>query len=79
MNQIETISVNFEGNKKHKIEDAFKIVKETIKKYNENNYKVVSVTPLTSSDYYSDDTENKSFGYGYSFTSAIIIVFEKKE
>jgi hypothetical protein len=52
MNQIETIRVDFEGNKKQKIEDAFKIVKETIKKYNENNYKVVSVTPLTSSDYY---------------------------
>ena len=62
-----------------KNEQLYKNIRAYIEKYNKENYKVVSVTPLTSSNYHSDDTENKSFGYGYSFTSAIIIVFEKKE
>ena len=77
MNRVEFVKVDLEGNYDHTLREAFEKVKRVIEDFNDQGYKVVTVTPLTGSDNYYDDTENRSYGYGYSFTTGILIVFEE--
>ena len=77
MNKTVLVKINLENNKEADLTEAYDKVYNIIQKHNELGYKVVSVTPLTASDYTYDDADSKSYGYGYSFTNGIIIVFEK--
>jgi len=79
MNKTVLIDVDMDGSYKYKLQEAFKKVDKTIVKYNSDGYKVVSMLPLIAGDYEINEEENKSYGYGYSFTSGIIIVFEEIE
>lgn len=77
MNKTVLVKVDLEDNYSHKLDEAFQHVDEIINENNNQGFKVVSLTPLTASGNFFDDSENKSYGYGYSFTTGIIIVFEK--
>lgn len=77
MNITVLVKVDLEDNHSNKLDEAFNNVDREIKEQNSNGYKVVSVTPLTASGKDYDDTENQSYGYGYSFTTGILIVFEE--
>ena len=77
MNRTVLVKVDLEDNYSHKLDEAFQQVDEIINENNNQGYKVVSVTPLTASGNYYDNSENQSYGYGYSFTTGILIVFEE--
>ena len=77
MNKTVLVKINLENNRESDLIQAYDKVNNIIHEHNELGYKVVSVTPLTASDYSYDDADSKSYGYGYSFTNGIIIVFEK--
>lgn len=77
MNKTVLVKVDLEDNYSHKLDEAFEKVDEIINKQNNQGYKVVAVTPLIASGNYYDNSENQSYGYGYSFTTGILIVFEK--
>jgi hypothetical protein len=79
MNRTVLVKVDLEDNYSHKLDEAFQQVDEIINQNNNQGYKVVSVTPLTASGNYYDNSENESYGYGYSFTTGILIVFEEIE
>ncbi|WPR76264.1 hypothetical protein [Algoriphagus sp. NG3] len=79
MNRTVLVKVDLEDNYSHKLDEAFQQVDEIINENNNQGYKVVSVTPLTASGNYYDNSENQSYGYGYSFTTGILIVFEEIE
>jgi hypothetical protein len=79
MNRTVLVKVDLEDNHSHKLNEAFQEVDEIINQNNNQGYKVVSVTPLTASGNYYDNSENESYGYGYSFTTGILIVFEEVE
>lgn len=76
MNKTVLIKVDLEGNWPNKLEEAYKNIEKTIENYNNQGYKVVSITPLTAGVKDYDSSENQSYGYGYSFTTGILIVFE---
>jgi hypothetical protein len=73
MNRTVLVNVNLEDNYSYMLDKAFQEVDEIINQNNNQGYKVVSVTPLTASGKYTEYT----IGYGYSFTTGILIVFEK--
>ena len=77
MNHIELIKVNLEGNYTSRLKEAYEKVDSIVSKLNNKGYKVVTITPLTGSENYYDDTENKSYGYGFSFTIGLLVVFEE--
>jgi len=77
MNRTVLIKVELEDNNFQRLKEAFEKVEATIQEHNSEGYKVISVTALTSSGSYYDDKENQSYGYGYSFTSGLLIVFEE--
>ena len=77
MNKVELVDVNLEDNYSVNLKEAYQKVDSIIESYNTNGYRVVSVTPLTGSGYHYDDNEKTSYGYGYSFTTGILIVFEE--
>jgi hypothetical protein len=81
MNRTILVNVNLKDNHSHNLKEAFEQVQQTVNEQNAQGYKVVSVTPLTGSDYRSDydNSENQSYGYGYgySFTTGIILIFEQ--
>jgi hypothetical protein len=79
MNRTVLVKVDLEDNYSHKLDEAFQQVDEIINQNNNQGFKVVSVTPLTASGNYYDNSENESYGYGYSFTTGILIVFEEIE
>lgn len=77
MNQVVLVKVDLEGNWPHQVTNAFESVEKAVEGMNAKGYKVVTVTPLISSNEEHSDTENKSYGLGYSYTSGILIVFEE--
>ena len=79
MNKTVLVKVDLEDNYNNKLNEAFQQVDEIITQNNNQGYKVISVTPLTASGNYYDNGDNVSYGYGYSFTSGILIVFEEIE
>ena len=48
-----------------------------VTRLNNDGYKVVSVTPVTSGNYDHGLRSNGGYGYGYSYTEGIIIVAER--
>ncbi|EZH73655.1 hypothetical protein ATO12_17110 [Aquimarina atlantica] len=78
MNKTEFIKAKIEDDTLHyKSEKVFEEVSKVIERNNIDGYKVVSVTPLISGYNNHSDDENQSYGYGFSYTSGVIIVFEK--
>jgi len=77
MNKTVLIKVDLEDNLSSNLNDAFQNVDQVIKEQNDQGFKVVSVTPLTAGVKEYESTENQSYGYGYSFTTGLIIVFEE--
>lgn len=76
-NPVELIKVDLENNYPEKLQEAFVKVRSTINDYNKRGYKVLSICPLAGSKY-NYESYPQSYGYGYSFTNGIIIVFEKE-
>ncbi len=52
-------------------------VRESIEELNQEGYEVLSVTPVTSAEYKSGGEYNLSYGYGYSYTSSLIIIAKR--
>ena len=77
MNKVVTLKIDTQKADTKSINSANSQINECIKKHNKLGYKVISITPLTSGNYDYDNMTEFSYGYGYSFTSGIIIVFEK--
>lgn len=74
-NSVSVIESSTKGSHSYDIRELYKKVDAEVDRMNKQGYKVVSVTPITGSDY--DNSENQS--YGESFTTAILIVFEAIE
>lgn len=77
MNETVLIAANLEGKNSLAGTSVFVDVSEKIGEYNDKGYRVVSVTPLTGSSNFWDNSKNESYGYGESFTIGILIIFEK--
>ena len=75
MNKVETIKVNLKAGELHEIDSLDAQLKSLISNYNNDGYKVISITPLTSGEYEMGDIDAGGFGFGY--TSGLIVVFEK--
>jgi hypothetical protein len=74
MNITKLVKVNLvEGNAR--LNKAFEDVEGIISEYNEKGYKVVSVSPLTTGNCYSNLEETIS--YSHSYTIGVLVVFEK--
>ena len=57
MNKTVLVKVDLEDNHSHRLNEAFEQVDETVNQHNNQGYKVVSVTPLTASGNYYDNTD----------------------
>ena len=74
MNKIETIKVDLKEGKQSDLSDLHKKLQKLISKNNKAGYKVISVTPLTSGEY---DLGSEYGGFGFGYTSGLVVVFEK--
>lgn len=75
MNKVETIQVNLQDGKSSAISELNNKLQKLISENNKAGYKVVSLIPLTSGEFDMGDGESGGFGFGY--TSGIVVVFEK--
>ena len=75
MNKIETIKVDLQNGTQSAITDLHKKLNKLITENNKKGYKVISVTPLTSGEFDMGDGGSGGFGFGY--TSGLVVVFEK--
>ena len=75
MNKVETIKVDLQNGTQSAISNLHKTLKELVAKNNKAGYKVISVTPLTSGEFDMGDGQSGGFGFGY--TSGLVVVFEK--
>lgn len=71
MNKVEVIEVDMDRSDGLKVAD--KKMSDLVEEYNENGFKVISVSPISKG--YYDSAENQS--YGYSYTAGFLIVFEQ--
>ena len=56
-------------------------LENTIHEYNQGDFTVVSVTPITKGKYDSGtygSEDDSAYGYGFSYTSGLIVTFEKE-
>lgn len=69
-------------------EKLAKDLEKTVSKLNKDGYEVISVVPITSGNYHYNDQDvskfnldnapfKEGYGYGYSFTSGLIITASK--
>ncbi len=83
MNEVEYIQLQIRDNDvapnfNSYFDEAYQRVSESINEHNQLGYKVISVTPITNGAYDFDSySDSSSYGYGYSFTTGIMIVYEK--
>jgi len=77
MNKIEIIQADLKENKKAQFTTLKKEMEKLITSYNKKGYKVNSIIPLTSGEYEMIMDLDSTGGFGFGYTSGIIIVFEK--
>lgn len=77
MNKVELVKVDLENNYTHRLEEAHRKVSRLVEVNNRLGFKVISITPLITNNSEYQNMENESYGFGYSFTSGLLVVFEE--